>query len=199
MKNKKIKNLVLLAMFIAIELAMISIPFLGYIPIGPMRATTLHIPVLIAAIVLGKKNGMIIGLVFGLSSLFYNTISPTITSFVFSPFISKNILSAFIAIVPRVCIGYICSILFTTLNNKMKSNYAIFISSFIASLANTVLVLGGIYILFGQTYANAINISYTTLQTYLLSIVATQGLLEAFVGSLIACFVVKPLMKVVGK
>ena len=98
MKNKKTKDLIFYAMFIAIEMLLVFIPFLGYIPIGPLRATTLHIPVIIAGIILGKKGGMIIGLVFGLSSLFYNTISPTVTSFVFSPFISGSILSAIVAI-----------------------------------------------------------------------------------------------------
>ena len=47
MKSKKTKNLVLYAMFIAIEMILVFIPFLGYIPIGPLRATTLHIPVII--------------------------------------------------------------------------------------------------------------------------------------------------------
>ena len=55
MKNKKTKDLVLYAMFIAIEMLLVFIPFLGYIPIGPLRATTLHIPVIIAGIILGKK------------------------------------------------------------------------------------------------------------------------------------------------
>lgn len=52
MKNKKTKDFVLYAMFIAIEMLLVFIPFLGYIPIGPLRATTLHIPVIIAGIIL---------------------------------------------------------------------------------------------------------------------------------------------------
>ena len=53
MNNKKTKNLTLLALFIAIEAVMVMVPFLGFIPIGPLRATLLHVPVIIAAIVLG--------------------------------------------------------------------------------------------------------------------------------------------------
>ena len=69
--NKQTKNISFLSLFIAIELLMIVIPFLGYIPVGPLRATTLHIPVLIAGIVLGKKQGMILGLIFGMCKYHY--------------------------------------------------------------------------------------------------------------------------------
>ena len=46
-----------MSLFIAIELLMVMVPFLGFIPIGPLRATTLHIPVIIAAMTLGKEKG----------------------------------------------------------------------------------------------------------------------------------------------
>ena len=95
LNQSKTKELVLLAMFIAIEIMLFIVPFLGFIPIGPLRATTMHIPVIVAAIVLGRKQGVIVGFVFGLLSLVINTIQPTATSFIFSPFISGNILSLF--------------------------------------------------------------------------------------------------------
>ena len=55
MNQQKTRNLALMSLFIAIEILMVMVPFLGFIPIGPLRATTLHIPVIIAGIVLGKK------------------------------------------------------------------------------------------------------------------------------------------------
>ena len=61
---------------------------LGFIPIGPMKATTMHIPVILAGILLGIKGGAITGLVFGISSVVNATINPTILSFVFTPFYS---------------------------------------------------------------------------------------------------------------
>ena len=191
---KNTKELVLYAMFIAIEMLLVFIPFLGYIPIGPLRATTLHIPVIIAGITLGKKGGSLIGLVFGLSSLFYNTISPTITSFVFSPFISGNILSAVIAIVPRVLIGYIAGIIFEKFQKTKFNNIGIIIAGLAGSLINTILVLGGIYFIFGQSYASAIGQDFNLLITYLIGIITTNGILEAVVGTIIALFVCKPLL-----
>ena len=195
MKNKKTKNLVLYAMFIAIEMLLIFIPFLGYIPIGPLRATTLHIPVIIAGIILGKKGGSIIGLVFGLSSLFYNTINPTITSFVFSPFISGNILSAVIAILPRIMIGFIAGFIFEQfIKHDWNKYFGMIFAGLAGSLTNTLLVLSGIYLIFGQSYAQAIGRDFNVLMAYLIGIISTSGLLEAGVGTVIALLVCRPLL-----
>ena len=118
MNNKKTKDIAFMSLFIAIELLLVIVPFLGFIPIGPLRATTLHIPVIIAGIVMGKEKGAQIGLVFGLASLVMNTISPTITSFVFLPFLSGSLLSGVIAIVPRMLIGYVAGFVYEKWHQK---------------------------------------------------------------------------------
>ena len=102
----------LAGIFTAIIIAMSVVPFLGYIPLGFMNATIIHVPVIIGAIILGPKYGAYLGLVFGVTSLVKATIAPGVTSFVFSPFVtiggySGNMWSAVIAIVPRVCIGIV--------------------------------------------------------------------------------------------
>lgn len=84
----KVLSLVQLALFTAIILALAFTPGLGYIPLGVTRATTIHLPVIIGSILLGPKKGAFLGGVFGLTSLINNTISPTVTSFTFSPFYS---------------------------------------------------------------------------------------------------------------
>ncbi len=195
MNNQKTKNLAFISLFIAIEILMVMVPFLGFIPIGPLRATTLHIPVIIAGIVLGKEKGAGIGLVFGISSLIINTIQPTITSFVFSPFISGSILSALIAIVPRILIGYVAGWIYELL--KEKNDYlAMITGSFLGSITNTFLVLGGIYVIFGSEYASALGKSFSELLPYLLGIITTNGILEAIVGTIIAVMVSRILIKI---
>lgn len=194
MNKYKTKNLAFLSLFIAIEILMVMVPFLGFIPIGPLRATTLHIPVIIAGIVLGKKQGAVIGLVFGLSSLIINTIQPTLTSFVFSPFLSQSLMSAVIAIVPRVLIGYVAGITYEKLKDKHVI-LAMTVGSFLGALTNTVLVLGGIYFIFGSQYASAIGKDFSALFPYLIGIITTNGLLEAVVGTIIAVMVSRILIK----
>ena len=53
MKSKKTQYMSIMAMFLAIQIILVVTP-LGYLPIGPISATTMHIPVIIAGIALGK-------------------------------------------------------------------------------------------------------------------------------------------------
>ena len=72
---------------------------LGFIPVGPTRATIMHIPVIIGAIMEGPVVGGLIGLIFGLSSMFQAATNPTPVSFVF--------LNPLVSILPRVLIGIV--------------------------------------------------------------------------------------------
>ncbi len=74
--------------FMSVTIFLLSFTPIGFISIGVMRATIIHIPVIIGAILMGPKVGSFLGFLFGLSSLIVNTFNPTITSFVFSPFYS---------------------------------------------------------------------------------------------------------------
>ena len=126
MKSKKTQYMTSMALFLAIEIILVVTP-LGYIPIGPLNATTMHIPVIIAGIILGKKAGAELGFVFGLTSMIKATIQPGITSFCFSPFvtigtISGNYKSLLIAFVPRILLGYLAGLIFEIMKNKGHEN-----------------------------------------------------------------------------
>ena len=91
------RKLVIAAMLGAITVVLSLTP-LGLIPLGVINATTMHIPVIIAAIAEGPIVGALVGLIFGVSSLLnaiLRNASPV--AFVFyNPLIS---------VVPRVLIG----------------------------------------------------------------------------------------------
>ncbi len=200
MRNYKTQNLTLTAMFIAIELLLFFVPFLGFIPIGPINATTLHIPVIIGGIVLGKNRGALLGLVFGLASLTNATINVTVASFLFSPFISGNILSAVLAIVPRIILGYVSGLFFATAQ-KIKPDFAlnIPIAAVISTLVHSVMVLGLIYIIFGQSYADLINTDLSVVPLVLLGTFASNGIIEAIIAGIFATLVANPIIKYLRK
>lgn len=187
-----------MAMLVAILLILMLSP-LGYVPIGVLRITTMHIPVLIGAIVLGKKAGAFLGIIFGLTSMIINTINPTITSFIFSPFISVgdmngNFYSVLIAIVPRVLLGFNCGYLYEKLKERTNDTMCIVIAASIGTLTNTLLVLGGIYLFFGAAYASARGIAYNTLIQVLLTTIFTNGILEVAIG-IIATLAISKMIK----
>lgn len=206
--------LTLMGVLIAIQIILNFTP-LGFIPLGFMNATTLHIPVIIGAILLGPIEGGILGLVFGILSVIKNTINMNATSFVFSPFItvgsvSGNFSSLIIAIVPRVLIGitayysyrYLQQVRFSIKTKKREiklSDYAFEGAAIIGAMTNTILVMGGIYIFFGQAYAAAREVAFDALFKVIMGIVLVNGIPEAIIGAVIVGAVCKILKKVFNK
>lgn len=201
-QTERTKDIVEVALFGAIVIILAFTPFLGYIPLGFTRATTVHIPVILASILLGPKKGAIIGLTFGLTSLFKNTFEPTVTSFVFSPFysvgnVNGNIFSLIICLVPRTLVGVVPYYVFNLFKKFNKSNVlALTLSGVLGSLTNTLLVMNMIVIFFSNDYAAANNISVDALYGFILSIIAINGVPEAIVASIVVACVGKVLIKV---
>lgn len=200
---KKTNRMTLLALIIAIEVLMAVVPFLGYIPLGIINATTLHIPVIIAGILLGKKEGGIVGFIFGLTSMLKNTFQPGLTSFLFSPFItiggiSGNWQSLIIAFIPRILIGYLAGLIYETLVKKeVNDTLSTAIAACLGSLLNTAMVMSLIYLLFGSAYAQALGIAYSSLVKFIMAVVTTNGIAEALVATIIVTAVVKAGKKVI--
>ena len=88
-KMKDTRYMVTLAMMAAIVVLLANTP-LGMIQLPVIKATTVHIPVIIGSILLGPGAGAILGGVFGLCSMVSNTQAPTLLSFAFSPFLSTT-------------------------------------------------------------------------------------------------------------
>ena len=78
------------ALMMAIVILLANTP-LGMIQLPIIKATTVHIPVILGAIVLGPMAGAILGMTFGICSLISNTMAPTLLSFAFSPSIENFI------------------------------------------------------------------------------------------------------------
>ncbi len=199
----KTKNLTLFAFFLAIELILLFTP-LGFLRIGPLSATLMHIPVIIIAITMGRKYGCALGLIFGLCSVWNATFAPGVTSFCFSPFItignvSGNFTSLVIALVPRVLIGFSAASVYTFgIKHFHNESGAVIAGALSGALTNTVLVLGFIMIFFGHEYASALSIPYQTLISVLLGVIFTNGIAEAIIACIITWMVykaLKPILK----
>lgn len=199
MDRKKTLYLTQLALLIAVELVLSFTP-LGFIPLPTMKATTLHIPVMLGAILLGPTAGGILGGVMGIGSVINNTITPGVTSFVFSPFYSVgefhgNLWSLVVAILPRVLIGVVAGWLYRALTHKnKKSVVALAVTGLAGSMTNTVGVMGLIYLLFGRNYAAATGKPYELLFGAIMLVVGTNGVVEAIVAAILVSLIAKPLL-----
>lgn len=182
--SQKTKWLSLLALMVAIELVLFMTG-IGLIPLPIIKATTMHIPVILGAILLGPVGGGILGGVFGLCSIWANTTTPNLVSFAFSPFLSttglKGALSAiWIALGCRILIGVVAGLFWKLLKKVDMDDYpALPITAMVGSLTNTVCVMGSIYFLLGEQYAQAKNVAMDTLFNVIMGVVATAGVPEA--------------------
>ena len=170
---------------------------LAFTPIGSItlpfvKATTTHIPVIIGAILLDMEAGIVLGTLFGIVSVIRSTIFPTLTTFVFSPFIPVpgtdvgSLKALIVAFVPRILIGIITALLYQRLEKtKMSKAVNMSICALTGTLVNTIGVLSLIYLLFGTQYASALGIGYVGLIGILMTIVATNGISEAIAAAII--------------
>ncbi len=200
-KSKNTKFITLMGVLLAIEIIMAFTP-LGFVPLGFTKATTIHIPVVIGAIFLGPLAGIILGGAFGILSIIINTVSPALTSFVFSPFITiggakGNIWSLVIALVPRMLIGIVAYYSYKWVSKIDKTKVIAYATAgVVGSLTNTVLVMSGIYIFFGQQYAAAKEVTFEALFGVIMGIIGVNGIPEAIVAAIIVALVCKVLKSV---
>ena len=165
-KKKKLTRLVMCALFAAVIVVMTFTPYLGYITVGVIEITTLHIVVIFASAVLGCKYGAVIGGVWGLTCI--------IRAFQmgFVPFQNPMV-----SLVPRIIVGLMAGLVFFLLSKtKCPKPISLGISAFAGTLTNTVLVLsmlkvfGGFEVLFGE--------AAKTLDVIIATLIGTNGLIE---------------------
>lgn len=204
-ESHKTLGLVQVSLLSALIIIMAFTPFLGYIPLGFTRATIIHIPVIIGALVLGPKKGAILGLVFGLTSLVNNTFNPTVTSFVFTPFYSigdvgGNFSSLIICLLPRTLVGvipyyifYLCEKIFGKWKNKRTCS--LILAGISGALTNTLLVMHLIFFFFKDAYATANGVSSDALYVFIIGIIGMNGVPEAIVSAVIVLVLGKVLLR----
>lgn len=151
MKTKiNTKKLVLLGLLTAILLLMAYTP-LGYLNIGPLAISFNVIPVAIAAITLGPSGGAIAGAVFGLTS-FLQCIGVGGTSAMGVILFGINPFLAFVQrFVPRVLDGFLLGFIFRGVRKATNVHLSCFVTGFCSALLNTVLFMGALVLLFGNT------------------------------------------------
>ena len=203
MKNNKEKKgtrwMVSVALMAAIIIVLANTP-LGMIQLPIIKATTVHIPVIIGAILFGPLAGAIRGGVVGICSLISNTMAPTLLSFAFSPFLASNLAGVlkalWISVGCRILIGVAAGwiwILFRKI--KLNTYVALAIAGFAGSMVNTIMVMGSIYFLLAQQYAEAKEVAVTAVFGLIMGTVTASGIPEALAAAVLVAVIGKVLMR----
>jgi uncharacterized membrane protein len=194
MKRVQILFLVELSILAAIEIIFCFTP-LGSLPVSPgIVATLAHIPAIVAALILGKKGGAIIGGVMGISALIIWTFIPPnpLVAFAFSPFAPNgNIFSLLIVLLPRILFPVIVAWLYIVLKKRMHISVAAALAAGIGTAAHTLMVLSGIYLAF---HGNAvIGGAYVD---FIIAWAGVNAIIEILAAVIVAAAVVVPLEKI---
>lgn len=162
---------------------------IGFIPVGAMKATIMHLPVIIGAILEGPLVGMLIGLIFGIFSMIQAVTAPTVLSFAF--------INPLVAVLPRVLIALTSYYLYNLFSKLIKKDKAaIPVAAALGSMTNTIGVLGMIYLLYVDQFAKVLNLNVDGVLTFIFITAGTNGVVEAIVAALITTAVVVAVRKV---
>jgi uncharacterized membrane protein len=149
---------------------------IGFIPLPIVKATFMHVPVIIGALIEGPIVGLCIGVIFGIFSIIQNITNPSLLFFAF--------INPLVSVLPRALIG-ITTYYSYKLPFLKKEVLKIGLGAAIGSLTNTVGVLGAIYLLYADKYASATNISVDAAGKAILGVAVVNGLPEALIAVLI--------------
>ena len=205
MNNRKndTRYLVSTGLMAAIVILLANTP-LGMIQLPIIKATTVHIPVIIGAVILGPLAGAILGGVFGICSMISNTMAPTLLSVAFSPFLASDlpgVLKAiWISVGCRVMIGVVAGWLWILLRKlKINSWIALPIVGFVGSMTNTVFVMGSIYLLLAKQYAEAKSVAVDAVWGLVMGTVTASGIPEAIAAAVLVAAIGKALLSFVQR
>lgn len=200
-KNVDVRYLVSLAMMCAV-LLVLGMTGIGFIQLPVIKATTMHIPVILGAILLGPGAGAVLGGVFGLCSIWANTTAPGLLSFAFSPFMTTEGLpgvlkSLWIALGCRILLGLLAGWFWKLFKKLLKKDYvALPVTAALASVCHTILVMGSIYILLAQQYADAKNVAASAVFDLVLGTIVASGIPEAIAAAILVTGIGKALLNI---
>lgn len=148
----KIKSITIIGLFTAITIVLANT--IGFIPLGPLAITTMHIPVLVCALAYGKEFGAVMGLIFGLTSLFRAYTQPTATSFI--------MMNPLVSVLPRLAFGFLTGLIYQGLKNRQgkvlaRKNFDLALAAGAGTALHSILVLSAAYLVFKSAYIVALG------------------------------------------
>lgn len=171
------KRLTIMGLLLAVTV-ILDISPLGAIPLGAISATIVHIPTIIAGVILGPVEGLILGFSMGVVGFIHAVTRPV-------TLLDPLFMNPLVSVLPRMFIGVVSYYVFSLLKKLIRKSPAnITIGTFVAgiagSLTNTGLVFLMLYILYAQEVAKRFGIAFKVL---VISIFTSNAIAEALVSA----------------
>jgi len=187
MKNKRIEAMTISAIFIAIIAIMSFVPYVGYISIPgtPISICTIHIIVILAALLFGWKQGLVAGFTFGILSLVKAACMPVAVSDVL-------FVNPMVSVLPRVLFGVISGLIFDYLKRIRHVSIrtiSYVIGAIFCTALHTTLVLAALWLFNRESFSDPFLLIIGCL-------IAVNGAIEMISAGIIVPLLAKPIGKV---
>ncbi len=189
--SKATRQLTLTALFIAL-VVLLGLTPLGLIPLGFINVTILHIPVIIGALVLGLKGGLILGCAFGLVSTLRAFGIPLPASALVSNLMAESpLLVVVMSMLPRLLVPLAtCGLCHLLERRGARRSVALAASAVAGTLTNTVFYLGLMLLFYILTSLDAAAV---------LGLIAGTGALGGGAEAVVAALVTTPVVLALEK
>ena len=178
--QNKTNQLVKLSVFVALIIIQSWVPMLGNIPTPVLSITYIHVTVILATLWLGWKEGVLVGAAWGLNSWIRALTAPV------SPINAQVLSDVMVSVLPRMLMPLILAGLIVVFKSWSKNPRLVgALAGFSGSFLNTFLVLGAMVLFKQEAYMTIQGVDQTGLWKLLGGIIATNGILEAFVAAIL--------------
>lgn len=178
--QNKTNQLVKLSVFVALIIIQSWVPMLGNIPTPVLSITYIHVTVILATLWLGCKEGVLVGTAWGLNSWIRALTVPV------SPIHAQVLSDVMVSVLPRMLMPLILAGLIVVFKSWSKNPRLVgALAGFSGSFLNTFLVLGAMVLFKQEAYMTIQGVDQTGLWKLLGGIIATNGILEAFVAAIL--------------
>ncbi len=200
--SSNVRKIARLAILTAI-IFLLSFTPLGYLVIGPIAATTIQMPVLIGAALMGPASGAVLGFFFGLSAIIKVLTTPGADLYATTALTYAPALYIIVCMGSRVLMGWLSGLLGNGLRraglNGNKSVIRYGATGLVGSFMNTVFYLGSLWLLCARVIAEHTDMSVDAIGTVALTVTASAGIPEAIVSCIIVAAVCKAVERFVNR
>lgn len=183
MKNVSTKSISKIGILSALVI-ILSLSPLGFIPIGAIRVTTVHIPIIIIALIEGPLVSLFVGMIFGLFSFCQHLLGVSSLSFMF--------INPFVSVLPRAMIGIVSYFSYQFMKKYTDNIFTVIVPSILGTLVNTFGVLFFAYIFCANQIYDVLKINPAK---FLIGIALSNGVAEIIASALLVPLIVKKILK----
>ena len=177
-KNVSLTRKLVLTAALSALIIVLGITKLGLIPLGPAASITiLHVPIILAACLIGLPSALFTGAVFGIMSLVQAAMSP-------SGVLDPLFVNPLVSVLPRMLTGLIAWALWFAFSKlpKLPKTVSSGITAFVSTVCHTLLVIGSLYLFQGAATREGMGgMGYFAV----IGVLAPQAALEAVAATII--------------